>query len=199
MLPIGKQGDFSPPASDDPFDQSGANPQYGHNAKLWLRPLLSHGLEQSARRCCFHGCRSAVGRLCASGRLAVPGSDVVPDDDGYCSRNRGRYPAQVAAPDARPALHDREEVGSSDPLGARPEKAIVARDRAQVETAAAATKSRALRGAPASARSSASSASRSRGSRFERRRVCSTLPACHSPVSPSDSRSRRSVSVSDLR
>ena len=91
----------------------------------------------------FHGCRSAVGRLCASGRLAVPGSDVVTDDDGYCSRNRGRYPAQVAAPDARPALHDREEVGSSDPRGARPEKTVVARDRAQVETAAAATKSRA--------------------------------------------------------
>jgi hypothetical protein len=65
-----------------------------------------------------------VGRLCASGRLAVPGSDVVTDDDGYCSRNRGRYPAQVAAPDARPALHDREEVASSDPRGARPEKTI---------------------------------------------------------------------------
>jgi hypothetical protein len=46
-------------------------------------------MDRSSQRAAaaFHGCRSAVGRLRASGLLAVPGSDVVTDDDGYCSRN----------------------------------------------------------------------------------------------------------------
>jgi hypothetical protein len=46
-------------------------------------------MDRSSQRAAaaFHGCRSAVGRLRASGLLAVPGSEVVTDDDGYCSRN----------------------------------------------------------------------------------------------------------------
>lgn len=77
------------------------------------------------------------------------------------------YRAQLAAPDARPALHDHEEVASSDPRGARPEKTIVARDRAQVETAAAATKSRALRGRRRELGRAQARPRGSRGSRFE--------------------------------
>src|SRR4051812_23093032 len=86
-------------------------------------------------------------------------------------------------------LHDHEEVGSSDPRGARAEKTIVARDREQVETAAAATKSRALRARRRELGRAYARPRGSRGSRLERAQgecaVC--CPARQAPVSPSDS------------